>query len=65
MCGQIEDCVTTAGRWPEARGFAARSVSVYPARMLGLRGGTHTCQSNEGALLVQGSERCSGSDEYL
>lgn len=39
MCGQIGDCVTTAGRRPQALGFAACSVSVYIARTLGLRGG--------------------------
>lgn len=49
MCGQKGDCVTTAGRRPQAIGFAACSVSVYIVRTLGLRGGAYTCQSSEKA----------------
>lgn len=46
VCGQIGDCVTTAGRRPQTLGFAYRSLSVYIARTLGLMGGTNTCQSD-------------------
>lgn len=49
MCGQIGDCVTTAGRRPQALGFAAHSVSVYIAWTPGLRGGACNCQSHEKA----------------
>lgn len=38
------------GAGPQAPGFAARSVSVYIARTLGLRGGAYTCQSREKEL---------------
>lgn len=59
MCGQIGDCVTTAGRWPQAVGFAARSVNVYIARNLGV-GPKPVSQTKEhqGTLLVHGSDRC-------
>lgn len=65
MRGQIGDCVTTAGRWPRALGFAACSVSVYIARILGLRGGAtavNQMKKHQGTQLVQGSDRCRGSD---
>ena len=57
VCGQIGDCVTTAGRRPQALGFALGSVNVYIAQTLILRGGTNTSQSNE---KVPGYIACSG-----
>lgn len=66
MCGQIGDCVTTAGRWLQAVGSAARSVSVYIAKNLG-EGPNPVSQTKEqqDTLLVRGSDGCYVSDRLL